>query len=102
MPHKTLSVPALCAGNDFSTLYAPLIRDGRMDKYYCECANQLGFGVSVELFPSLCFHVLHGLAKSDASRCSTNKGMSISAATTVLLLKPLLPLIYPSFLDIFP
>ncbi len=22
------------AGNDFSTLYAPLIRDGRMEKYY--------------------------------------------------------------------
>ena len=27
-------VPVICTGNDFSTLYAPLIRDGRMEKYY--------------------------------------------------------------------
>ena len=27
-------VPIICTGNDFSTLYAPLIRDGRMEKYY--------------------------------------------------------------------
>ena len=27
-------VPIVCTGNDFSTLYAPLIRDGRMEKYY--------------------------------------------------------------------
>ena len=27
-------VPVVCTGNDFSTLYAPLIRDGRMEKYY--------------------------------------------------------------------
>ncbi len=25
-------VPVVCTGNDFSTLYAPLIRDGRMEK----------------------------------------------------------------------
>lgn len=25
-------VPIVCTGNDFSTLYAPLIRDGRMEK----------------------------------------------------------------------
>lgn len=25
-------VPIICTGNDFSTLYAPLIRDGRMEK----------------------------------------------------------------------
>lgn len=29
-------VPILVTGNDFSTLYAPLIRDGRMDKFYWE------------------------------------------------------------------
>ncbi|WP_017316306.1 ribulose bisphosphate carboxylase small subunit [Mastigocladopsis repens] len=27
-------VPILVTGNDFSTLYAPLIRDGRMEKFY--------------------------------------------------------------------
>lgn len=27
-------MPIVCTGNDFSTLYAPLIRDGRMEKYY--------------------------------------------------------------------
>ena len=25
-------MPIVCTGNDFSTLYAPLIRDGRMEK----------------------------------------------------------------------
>ncbi len=29
-------VPILVTGNDFSTLYAPLIRDGRMEKFYWE------------------------------------------------------------------
>ena len=27
-------VPIIATGNDFSTLYAPLIRDGRMEKFY--------------------------------------------------------------------
>jgi ribulose bisphosphate carboxylase small subunit len=29
-------VPIIVTGNDFSTLYAPLIREGRMDKFYWE------------------------------------------------------------------
>jgi ribulose bisphosphate carboxylase small subunit len=29
-------VPIVVTGNDFSTLYAPLIRDGRMEKFYWE------------------------------------------------------------------
>jgi ribulose bisphosphate carboxylase small subunit len=29
-------VPIIATGNDFSTLYAPLIRDGRMEKFYWE------------------------------------------------------------------
>lgn len=29
-------IPIIVTGNDFSTLYAPLIRDGRMDKFYWE------------------------------------------------------------------
>jgi hypothetical protein len=27
-------VPIIVTGNDFSTLYAPLIRDGRMEKFF--------------------------------------------------------------------
>lgn len=30
----TQRVPVIVTGNDFSTLYAPLIRDGRMEKFY--------------------------------------------------------------------
>lgn len=30
----TNRVPVIVTGNDFSTLYAPLVRDGRMDKFY--------------------------------------------------------------------
>jgi ATP-dependent 26S proteasome regulatory subunit len=30
----THRVPIIVTGNDFSTLYAPLIRDGRMEKFY--------------------------------------------------------------------
>ncbi|CAN6269582.1 unnamed protein product [Urochloa humidicola] len=30
----TNRVPVIVTGNDFSTLYAPLIRDGRMEKFY--------------------------------------------------------------------
>lgn len=29
-------IPIIVTGNDFSTLYAPLIRDGRMEKFYWE------------------------------------------------------------------
>eukprot|EP00892_Ulva_mutabilis_P004562 jgi/Ulvmu1/2478/UM137_0003.1 len=31
-----IRVPLFVTGNDFSTIYAPLVRDGRMDKYYWE------------------------------------------------------------------
>lgn len=27
-------IPIILTGNDFSTIYAPLIRDGRMEKFY--------------------------------------------------------------------
>lgn len=30
----THRVPIIVTGNDFSKIYAPLIRDGRMDKFY--------------------------------------------------------------------
>ena len=30
----THRIPIIVTGNDLSTIYAPLIRDGRMDKFY--------------------------------------------------------------------
>lgn len=30
----THRIPIIVTGNDFSTMYAPLIRDGRMEKFY--------------------------------------------------------------------
>lgn len=35
-----LSLVSVHTGNDFSTLYAPLIRDGRMEKFYWEPATE--------------------------------------------------------------
>jgi hypothetical protein len=38
------------AGNDFSTLYAPLIRDGRMEKYYWNPTREDRIGVCFGIF----------------------------------------------------
>jgi hypothetical protein len=38
------------AGNDFSTLYAPLIRDGRMEKYYWNPTREDRVGVCMGIF----------------------------------------------------
>lgn len=43
-------VPIICTGNDFSTLYAPLIRDGRMDKYYWNPTREDRIGVANGIF----------------------------------------------------
>eukprot|EP00199_Chlamydomonas_sp_CCMP681_P002423 CAMPEP_0119113808 /NCGR_PEP_ID=MMETSP1180-20130426/45236_1 /TAXON_ID=3052 ORGANISM="Chlamydomonas cf sp, Strain CCMP681" /NCGR_SAMPLE_ID=MMETSP1180 /ASSEMBLY_ACC=CAM_ASM_000741 /LENGTH=417 /DNA_ID=CAMNT_0007102061 /DNA_START=459 /DNA_END=1712 /DNA_ORIENTATION=+ len=43
-------VPIVCTGNDFSTLYAPLIRDGRMDKYYWNPTREDRVGVCMGIF----------------------------------------------------
>merc|ERR1719230_2100912 len=37
--------PIVCTGNDFSTLYAPLIRDGRMEKFYWNPTREDRVGV---------------------------------------------------------
>jgi hypothetical protein len=41
---------SLAAGNDFSTLYAPLIRDGRMDKFYWNPSREDRIGVCMGIF----------------------------------------------------
>jgi ribulose bisphosphate carboxylase small subunit len=43
-------VPILVTGNDFSTLYAPLIRDGRMEKFYWEPDREDRIGVVSGIF----------------------------------------------------
>lgn len=43
-------VPVVCTGNDFSTLYAPLIRDGRMEKYYWAPTREDRIGICVGIF----------------------------------------------------
>jgi hypothetical protein len=48
-PPQTVSFTKL-AGNDFSTLYAPLIRDGRMEKYYWNPTREDRIGVCMGIF----------------------------------------------------
>lgn len=43
-------VPIIVTGNDFSTLYAPLIRDGRMEKFYWEPTREDRIGVVSGIF----------------------------------------------------
>merc|ERR1711937_806099 len=43
-------VPIICTGNDFSTLYAPLIRDGRMEKFYWNPTGEDRVGICGGIF----------------------------------------------------
>merc|ERR1711881_535393 len=43
-------VPIICTGSDFSTLYAPLIRDGRMEKFYWNPTRDDRIGVCMGIF----------------------------------------------------
>ena len=43
-------MPVVCTGNDFSTLYAPLIRDGRMEKFYWAPTREDRVGVCTGIF----------------------------------------------------
>ena len=52
-------VPIIVTGNDFSTLYAPLIRDGRMEKFYWEPNRDDKVGIVNGIFEP------DGLSKSD-------------------------------------
>ncbi|KAI4385563.1 hypothetical protein MLD38_003576 [Melastoma candidum] len=45
-------VPIIVTGNDFSTLYAPLIRDGRMEKFYWAPTRDDRIGVCTGIFRS--------------------------------------------------
>lgn len=43
-------VPIIVTGNDFSTLYAPLVRDGRMEKFYWEPSHEDRVGIVSSIF----------------------------------------------------
>jgi len=43
-------VPIVVTGNDFATLYAPLIRDGRMEKFYWQPTREDRIGVLKGIF----------------------------------------------------
>ncbi|NET60081.1 MAG: AAA family ATPase [Symploca sp. SIO2E6] len=43
-------IPIIVTGNDFSTLYAPLIRDGRMEKFYWEPNQEDRIGIVGGIF----------------------------------------------------
>ena len=43
-------VSIVVTGNDFATLYAPLVRDGRMEKFYWEPSREDKIGIVVGMF----------------------------------------------------
>jgi ribulose bisphosphate carboxylase small subunit len=43
-------IPIIVTGNDFSTLYAPLVRDGRMEKFYWEPDRDDRIGIVCGIF----------------------------------------------------
>lgn len=55
-------IPILVTGNDFSTLYAPLIRDGRMEKFYWEPDRADRIGIVTGIF------ALDGVAPGDIEK----------------------------------
>ncbi len=58
----TPRVPIIVTGNDFSTLYAPLVRDGRMDKFYWEPSAEDRIGIVTGIFAE------DGLGHADVER----------------------------------
>lgn len=46
----TTRVPIILTGNDFSTLYAPLIRDGRMEKFFWDPSDEDRVGIVSGIF----------------------------------------------------
>lgn len=55
-------IPIIVTGNDFSTLYAPLIRDGRMEKFYWEPNHDDRIGIVSGIFQ------VDAIARSDIEK----------------------------------
>ena len=65
-------VPIIATGNDFSTLYAPLVRDGRMDKFYWSPTFEDRVGIAHGIF------MADGVSREDVELLvSTFDGQSI-------------------------
>eukprot|EP00741_Cyanophora_paradoxa_P003786 tig00000718_g3680.t1 len=62
---KTKRVPIIITGNDLSTVYAPLLRDGRMDKFYWKPS----FEDRVEV--AFCMFKEEGLSREDVRELLT-------------------------------
>ena len=59
-------VPIIVTGNDFSRLYAPLARDGRMEKFFWEPTREEIVGITTPIFAQ------HGLSEQDTERLISN------------------------------
>jgi ribulose bisphosphate carboxylase small subunit len=55
-------IPIIATGNDFATLYAPLIRDGRMQKFYWEPSHEDRIGIVSGMFSE------DGLSQADVEK----------------------------------
>jgi ribulose bisphosphate carboxylase small subunit len=55
-------VPIIVTGNDFGTLYAPLVRDGRMEKFYWEPNRDDRLNIAYGIFEA------DGLSRSDIEK----------------------------------
>ena len=64
-------VPVVCTGNDFSTLYAPLIRDGRMEKFYWAPTREDRVGVAMGIFQVCTPTATASKSNAGASRAPT-------------------------------
>lgn len=58
----TQRIPIILTGNDFSTLYAPLIRDGRMEKFFWDPSREDRIGIVNGIFGD------DGVPKSDVEK----------------------------------
>ena len=50
-PRRILRVPIIVTANDLSTLYAPLLRDGRMDKFFWKPTDEEKLGIIAAIVP---------------------------------------------------
>ncbi|MGG6292882.1 AAA family ATPase [Leptolyngbya sp. AN02str] len=58
----TQRIPVILTGNDFATLYAPLIRDGRMEKFFWDPTHEDRVGIVSGMFEA------DGVSKSDIEK----------------------------------
>ncbi|KAL8226563.1 hypothetical protein R6Q57_016395, partial [Mikania cordata] len=78
----TNRIPIIVTGNDFSTLYAPLVRDGRMDKFYWQPNMDDIINIVNRMYEK------DGLSRNDVEsivKTFPNQGMSITQSLPCFL-----------------